>query len=31
MSRENVQVVRRIIEAAQRGDWDAAMANATRR
>jgi ketosteroid isomerase-like protein len=26
MSQENVEVVRRIVEAAQRGDWDAAMA-----
>jgi ketosteroid isomerase-like protein len=25
MSQENVEIVRRIIEAAQRGDWDAAM------
>jgi ketosteroid isomerase-like protein len=26
MSEQNVEVVRRIVEAAQRGDWDAAMA-----
>jgi ketosteroid isomerase-like protein len=26
MSQENVEIVRRIVEAAQRGDWDAAMA-----
>jgi ketosteroid isomerase-like protein len=26
MSQENVEIVRRVIEAAQRGDWDAAIA-----
>jgi ketosteroid isomerase-like protein len=26
MSQENVEIVRRIVEAAQRGDWDAAIA-----
>jgi ketosteroid isomerase-like protein len=26
LSQENVEIVRRIVEAAQRGDWDAAIA-----
>jgi ketosteroid isomerase-like protein len=27
MSEENVEVVRRVVEAAERGDWDAALAH----